>query len=81
MIAEIPGCAEAIRAVEAQGLDHYTAVGAVVTALRTATPAILAAALADIADGMSDDTEWPDGQVLAVYLDTMSARIRERAGL
>lgn len=48
--------------------------------LKAATTPILAAAFADLSDTIAEDTAWPDGQVLSVFLDAVSARIRERTG-
>jgi hypothetical protein len=79
--ADIPGLAEGAAALRAADYADGSrgAEDLAVLVLTAATAPILAAAFADLADAMTDDTGWPDGQVLAVYLDTVSARIRERA--
>lgn len=83
--ADIPGFAEALAAISAPRFawdvlpsERESVVAEILSA---ATPVILAAAFADVADSMSEDHNWADGPVLAIYLDAMSHQIRERTGL
>lgn len=72
----VPGLPEAIAVLEENDLGLYGAQEIATTVLRAATPVILAAALADLADACEEDGYF--GPELPLYLDTMSAQIRER---
>lgn len=71
-----PGMYEAMTALGAEDFGLYGAQEIATTVLRAATPAILAAALADLADACEEDGYF--GPELPLYLDTMSAEIRRR---
>lgn len=71
-----PGLPEAMAALDGNELGLYGSREIATVILRAATPAILAAALADLADACEEDGYF--GPELPLYLDTMSAQIRER---